>query len=105
MKARVYTHRTSHYDIIPTLMVRLFNNHSPVVSYSLGQDLLNPAQRSIIVGGYFNLGLLDQKSIVQIESDSSYTYTDFDLNKLADAQLSVSSIHKAFTDMMRFYQH
>lgn len=63
-RGEVYSHRTSHYDIVPTLMQDLFGCRNPATDYSVGRNLFE--QKSwdwMIAGSYFNYAVLEPEKI------------------------------------------
>ena len=56
--AHVYTHMTTHYDIVPTLLHRVLGIQNPMTDYSIGYDLLDQRTRfPMIMGSYINAGI------------------------------------------------
>lgn len=47
--AQTFQHRSSHYDVVPTLLQNLFQCTTPLENYSIGQNLFNTAPRPFIV--------------------------------------------------------
>ena len=44
-QAQTYRHRTSHYDIVPTVLSRVYGCKNPPADYAIGVDLFDPAPR------------------------------------------------------------
>jgi membrane-anchored protein YejM (alkaline phosphatase superfamily) len=100
----VYEHLTSHYDIVPTLMKRLFNNTNSFADYSIGMDIYDPAPRPyFIISSYLNFGIVDQQSIVNIDKEGNFTLTDKNLHPLPNTQLNLNNLKYAFADLRKFY--
>src|SRR6202034_2864034 len=54
---RVFSYRTSHYDVVPTLMQSVLGCLNPPSDYSIGYSLFDPTPRPyIIVGSYIYSG-------------------------------------------------
>ena len=47
--AQTLNHRTSHYDVVPTLLQNLFQCKNPVEDYSIGQNLFDISPRPFVV--------------------------------------------------------
>jgi membrane-anchored protein YejM (alkaline phosphatase superfamily) len=103
-KPFVYEHITSHYDIVPTLMKRLFGNTNSYADYSVGMDVFDPAPRPyLIISSYLNFGIVDQRSIVSIDKEGNFSFTDKYLNPLPNTQLNLANLKFAFDDLRRFF--
>jgi membrane-anchored protein YejM (alkaline phosphatase superfamily) len=53
---RDVSHRTSHFDVAPTLMARVLGSRSTFRDYSIGGDLLDASfdRQALIIGSYYN---------------------------------------------------
>ena len=61
--SKIVTQRTSHYDIVPTVMRHVLGNLNPIADYSVGTDLLYPKQQSCFwVGGADGFALMHAHS-------------------------------------------
>lgn len=80
--ARVVTQRTSHMDIVPTILARL-GVKNPVKDYSLGVDLTKPVgNRNIIVSSWSDIGLINDfgKLVIPFKSTTQHHNLAADLN-------------------------
>ncbi len=103
-KPIVYEHFTSHYDIVPTLMKRLFHNSNAFADYSVGMDIYDPVPRPyFIISSYLNFGIVDHENIVNIDKDGNFYLTDKALKPLPTNQLNVTNLKFAFIDLRKFY--
>ena len=60
----VHNHRSSHYDVVPTLMEGLFACENPPSDYAVGRNLfdLEPWQW-MVAGSYFNYAVLEPDQV------------------------------------------
>jgi len=73
------THRTSHYDLAPTLMRRLLGCSNPFSDYASGQDLYEGPQWDwLVAGSYYNYAVLEPEQITITFPNGSYEVRDHD---------------------------
>ncbi len=102
----IYTHWTSHYDIVPTLMKELFSCSNAIEDYSIGKNLLDTTVRDwMIVGSHDNFGIIETDRITTINFDRSYDITDRKLNVLDSATLNSQLINKIMQVTNLYYPH
>ncbi len=63
---KTYTHLSSHADVIPTLMKRVFNCSNPVSDYSSGQSLFNTKERNFVLVNNWNNQAMVNKDVVRV---------------------------------------
>ena len=105
MQAREIGYRTSHLDIIPTLMNRALGVTTPMGDYSVGRDLLTPDSkpRHLIVGSYYNYAIVSPSELDVVSPDgmqSTLTPTLQPLGQPADKE----ALRQAMEEMSRFYR-
>ncbi|MBT8055186.1 MAG: DUF3413 domain-containing protein [Xanthomonadales bacterium] len=75
----VYAHRTSHYDIIPTLMEELLGCVNPASDYSVGNNLFKQQEWDwLVAGSYYNYALLEPDQITVTFPSGLYEVRDWD---------------------------
>jgi membrane-anchored protein YejM (alkaline phosphatase superfamily) len=74
-----YQHRTSHYDIAPTLLQDLLGCRNPAPDYSVGQNLfeLQPWDW-MVAGSYYNYAILEPDQITITFPNGLYEVRDWD---------------------------
>ncbi len=76
---QAYDHRTSHYDIVPTLMQGLFDCRNPARDYSVGNNLFEMQEWDWLVSGsYYNYALLEPDQITVTFPNGLYEVRDWD---------------------------
>lgn len=104
--SKIITYQTSNYDIIPTMLQRLFHCANPTEDYSIGQDLLKEQGRLsfILAGSYSNMGIIEPDRLTTLLTSGPITITDKHAKPLSDAQPRVDTIKQALQLMRRYFQ-
>lgn len=99
-----FTHRTTHYDIVPTLMHSALGVTSPDSTYSLGHQLLDTQSRSWhIVGSELNYAfIIDGDTILEKTAEGTLDVTDSCLNPVASYHLNPRQFRQAVDRLNRF---
>jgi len=97
---------TSSYDLVPTLLQRLFTCKNPVSDYSIGQNLLQEGNRLpfILAGSYVNMGIITADSIITLETSGRITMTGSKAEPLANGKPDMQTIHQALLLMRAYYR-
>jgi hypothetical protein len=104
-KPREYTHRTSHYDIVPTLLSRIAGCVSPASDYSVGTNLLDKStRRYLVVNSYIDFGILELDRITTVFPTGYFNIEKLNGQGIPDAKLNMPVVLEAFNDMKQFYQ-
>lgn len=102
---KVFTHQTSHYDVVPTLMSRALACHSPIKDYSVGKDLLDPHSRPyFILGSYLNFGVIEKNRIITIFPSGNFKIENPDGQLMPQEKLDIGMMHKVYQDLRGFYR-
>jgi membrane-anchored protein YejM (alkaline phosphatase superfamily) len=101
----VYEHRTSHYDIIPTLMQDLFGCKNPPGDYSVGNNLFDLQQWDwLVAGSYYNYAVLEPDQITITFPNGLYEVRDWDY-RLADTPQFRGDVLEAVSEQnARFFR-
>ncbi|HWR83461.1 MAG TPA: DUF3413 domain-containing protein, partial [Candidatus Deferrimicrobium sp.] len=104
MTPAVFTHWTSHYDIVPTLMQEQFHCHNAIEDFSIGRSLFDTTQRQwLIVGSHDNFGIIEPDRITSIYFDRSFDITDRHLNEIPEVRLNSKLLHDMFGVINTYY--
>ncbi len=77
VEPRYVSHRTSHYDVAPTLVRRLLGCSNAYSDYSIGRDLYDGPQWDwIIAGSYYNYAVLEPEQITVTFPNGTYEVRD-----------------------------
>ena len=103
--AKIVDNRTSHYDIVPTLMKDGLGCRNPVSDYSVGMVLFNDnPRRYLIAGSYVNAAVIEPTRITTLYTTGQFQVTDLHNKRLPNALPHSKILQSAFADMRRFYQ-
>lgn len=99
------SYKTSHYDIIPTLMTKYLSYENPINDYSLGKNLFSEKDwEYLISGSYMNFGIISKDKIMTKYINGDFTLADLQLNELPLDNLNYSKLDSIITNMNSFYQ-
>ncbi|WCN10748.1 sulfatase-like hydrolase/transferase [Marinomonas mediterranea] len=103
-KHQVFNQRTSHYDIVPTIMTEALGIKAPMDSYSSGHSLFDNNDREwLLVHSYFNYGVIMKDRIITTFPTGQYEVTDLDLNKTAK-EMPANITLAVLKEISRFYK-
>lgn len=104
--AQTFTHRTSHFDIVPTLMKQLFTYPYATTDYSMGIHLLDKRLRPyLIVGSYTDFSILEFDQITTITPDGQFKVELINGRSDLYAKLDNQNLQNVFKDLSRFYEN
>ena len=102
--------RTSHYDLVPTLMAEHFGCSNDTGDYSIGRNLFADAPQAeaasplLFIGEANRFALYQDQQISVIDRHGNYNFYDLDYRKKRDGKLSFQSLITLMHDQQRFYQ-
>ncbi|MGE0083572.1 MAG: DUF3413 domain-containing protein [Desulfococcaceae bacterium] len=100
----VYSHRTSHMDIVPTLMKEVFGCTNSCSDYSNGRNLFDTGYREwIYCGGFSQDALIEADRITVSYPVGSYEIYDQSYRKPDNAQLNISAVKEMLQQKADFF--
>ena len=102
---RVFTHRTSHFDLPTTLLQDLFGCTNGPADYGVGRNLF--AGRSwdwIVAGSYHSWAIVEPGRITVTTPGGFVEVLGPDYRDLADAPLDPALVESTLTELRRFYR-
>ncbi|WP_133129754.1 DUF3413 domain-containing protein [Legionella yabuuchiae] len=101
-----FNHRTSGYDLVPTLLQGLFSCENPISDYSIGQHLLNKHNRDsfILAGSYVNMGIIESDRLTTLEASGHIKITNPKAKVDEQAIPRTHIIHQALNLMRTYYK-
>lgn len=103
-KPNLFKHLTTHYDIVPTFLNRLFGCQNPTRDYSIGQSLFDTKKRPfLLIHSYTNLGIIKNKHIITIYPSGYFQVQDLHAKELPETQLPMKTILQALAQTKRYY--
>jgi membrane-anchored protein YejM (alkaline phosphatase superfamily) len=98
------SHRTSHFDMAPTLLTGVFGCTNPPSDYASGHDLFaNRAWDWLIAASYNNFALVEPDQVT-IVSPTSYEIRDRSYRLIPNPTLPRDHLRAAMQEMRRFYR-
>lgn len=103
--AHEFNHITTHYDVMPTIISRVFNCKNTIDDYSIGDDLLNinKKQDIILSGSYANMGIIEKDRLTTMHVSGEITVTDLNMRPIVNAEPRKSALKKSFYLMREYY--
>ena len=104
--AQKYTHRTTHYDFVPTLMHDYLGVTNPTDDYSAGHLLSDTTARNWhFVGNELRYAfLLEKDTILTKEGGGWIEVTDAKMNPVSDYHINPRQFDKVITNLNRFFK-
>lgn len=103
-KPLLIKHMTSHYDVMPTLLSRIFGLENPTKDYSIGQSLFNEkAPAFLLIHSYTNLGLVNGNEIITIFPSGYYQTQNLQAKLLPNEALPMKNALAALGLTQRYY--
>lgn len=100
-----FTHRTSHYDIVPTLMRRLLGCKNDPADYSSGHDLYNGPQWDwLIAGSYYNYAVLEPGQVTVTFPNGTFEVRDEHYRLKDKPQFNADVLEAVMRENVRFHQ-
>jgi membrane-anchored protein YejM (alkaline phosphatase superfamily) len=105
MQPQAFVHRTSHYDIAPTLLRRMLACSNAYSDYSSGQDLYDGPQWDwLIAGSYYNYAVLEPAQITVTFPNGMYEVRDNNYQLLEHPQFNGEVLEAVMHENIRFHK-
>ncbi|MGX8713803.1 MAG: sulfatase-like hydrolase/transferase [bacterium] len=106
VQKKVYCHRTTHYDIVPTLSRMAFGISNPASDYSMGEFLQNDRSRGWhIVGNDINYAFITEDGhIIEKQGNGYVKVYDRDMNLQSNYKISPKELNDNLVRLNRFYR-
>lgn len=79
-----FSQLTTSYDVVPTLLRRMFHCKNAVKDYSIGQDLLDASTPPFILSGsYVTMGMIESDRLTTFHASGAMTVTTLNAEPLA----------------------
>ncbi|MCZ2723525.1 sulfatase-like hydrolase/transferase [Marinomonas sp. 15G1-11] len=102
--AQTIEYRTSHYDIVPTLLQEAFKVTEPMESYSSGHSLFKEGGRDwLLVHSYFNYGVIMKDRIITTYPTGQYEVTDINLQP-SELPMPAATTIEVLNEISQFYK-
>lgn len=101
----VYSHRSSHYDLVPTLMQDVLGCSNPASDYSSGRNLFSERDWNwLLAGSYYNYAVLEPDQITVTYPNGSFEIRDWNYNIAPDPHIRGAVLESVIRENSRFYR-
>ena len=105
MEPQRFTHRTSHYDVVPTLMRRLLACENDPADYSSGHDLWDGPQWDwLVAGSYYNYAVLEPGQVTVTFPNGTFEVRDENYRLKEQPQINADVLEAVMRENIRFHQ-
>lgn len=100
-----YDYRTTHFDLVPTLMERLFGEQTDTATYSVGHNLFDDSVKRewFIAGSYYNYALVGQEIMMVVNPAGNAKQLNSQLSVVREEKIPPSVIQQSLDEMSRFF--
>jgi uncharacterized protein len=103
LEPRSYDHRTSHFDVMPTLLQTYFGCESPMSDYSVGHSLFSEGGRDVLLMSEYADFAIVQPDLIAVVREHGLDIVNADNVELKNVELPPQSVAKALEQKRRFY--
>jgi membrane-anchored protein YejM (alkaline phosphatase superfamily) len=104
-KGVIYQQRTSHYDVVPTLIEDFLGCSNPPTDYSVGTNLFEgKAWNFMVAGSYYNYAILEPDQVTITFPNGLYEVRDWDYRLAADPKFRGDVLEGVSEQNARFYR-
>ena len=105
-KPQRFDHRTTHYDVVPTLLNQWLEVKNPIEDYSMGYSLLDHRPRKWhIVGSNLNYAfIIGGDTILEKKAEGSLDVYDKNMNLVTDFKMPVKEFDEAVKKLNRYFK-
>jgi membrane-anchored protein YejM (alkaline phosphatase superfamily) len=101
----VYDYRSSHYDVVPTLMQDLLGCSNPPGDYSVGGNLFDGESWDwLVAGSYYNYAVLEPDQVTITFPNGLYEVRDWNYQLLQQPQFRGGVLEAVSEQNARFYR-
>ena len=99
-----HSYRTTHFDVMPTLMRDYLDCDMPFSSYSVGRSLFEPGERdTLVLSEYSDFAIVTADRIAVVRKQGMRVLGS-DYSELANGRLAPETIAAALEQRSRFYR-
>jgi membrane-anchored protein YejM (alkaline phosphatase superfamily) len=105
MEPAVFSHRSSHYDFVPTLMDEVLGCENAPEDYASGSSLFSAKDWDwLLAGSYYNYAVLEPDQITVTYPNGRFEIRDWDYRISADPVISGDLLESVARENARFYR-
>jgi membrane-anchored protein YejM (alkaline phosphatase superfamily) len=103
--ARRFDHRTSHYDVLPTLMTELLGCNNPVTDYASGVNVFEQKDWEwLLAGSYYNYAILEPDQVTITYPGGNFEVRRWDYGIIPDPEVRGPVLEAVSVENSRFYR-
>jgi membrane-anchored protein YejM (alkaline phosphatase superfamily) len=103
--AAEFSHRTSHYDIVPTLMQEMLGCSNPATDFASGNNLFSGDEWAwLLAGSYYNYAVLEPDQITVTYPNGNFEVRDWDYRISPDPKIRGAVLEAVSSENSRFYR-
>jgi len=103
--AQRFDHRTSHYDVLPTLMTEMLGCSNPASDYASGGNLFDQRDWEwLVAGSYYNYAILEPDQITITYPGGNFEVRRWDYGIVAKPQVRGPILEAVSAENTRFYR-
>lgn len=100
---QLFSHQTSHFDVVPTLMTRLLGCKTQATHYTIGKDLLDKTSRfPLIISSYIDFAMVESAHVTRMYSAGNYQIENHQGEVTHGDNINVAAMNSAFRDFTHF---
>ncbi|ACJ21080.1 DUF3413 domain-containing protein [Coxiella burnetii] len=104
-KPQVFNYRTSHYDIVPTLMQSALGCQNPTTDYSVGTPILKKGQRPfLITNSYIDYAIVKPNRVTRIYPAGNYAILYPTGKPIPGASLNAKTLSEVFGVLNKYFR-
>ncbi len=100
---KVINNKTSHWDIIPTLLQDVFNCKNPISDYSLGFNLFDEAKREFLISGIDTDYAIITDDLIAVDNNLGFLQIYDPRYRNTDKRIPRATFKKALDALTWFY--
>jgi membrane-anchored protein YejM (alkaline phosphatase superfamily) len=103
--AQRFDHRTSHYDVLLTLMTELLGCKNPVTDYASGVNLFEQRDwQWLVAGSYYNYAILEPDQVTIAYPGANFELRRWDYGIIPDPKVRGAVLEAVSAENTRFYR-
>ena len=101
----VLSHRSSHYDVVPTLMRDLLGCINPYSDYAIGGNLFDATDWAwLVAGSYYNYAVLEPDQLTITFPNGGFEVRDWNYELARNPQIRASVLESVSRENTRFFK-
>jgi len=103
---QTFDHRTSHFDVAPTVLSEVLGCSNPINEYSIGYNLFDVTEPRdwLLIYSYFNYGVVSDDVIVSTYPTGAYEVRDKSYNRTPSVKVDSTIGTTLLNEVSRFYR-